>query len=1389
MKKRIKTDLLSLFQSNLNYQDCNSSREGVKKSYIYLLIILFFLSVQISSSYAYSLNIANQALCEELNGEWVVPSCDPREGECKEAFCRCPRGLNWNGNYCEMSSKQTLCENSDGEWVDGNCICPENSTGWIEGVGCDYISESHEILGIILIILISILIVSILAYIKVHKRRTKIETFFILFIVTFFTELILVNYGLAQGVPIPLEKDIIKYTPEFMTDNNLLNSPSLTRTQTLYNDTLPIIILLKNQPLHDTTQKINEKYEVTIKDYEIRMEELLNRMRKIDNEQQARKMGIESVREYELSSLTNEEKFQLKQINKEMDEIRDEIKKEVYEEQIQLIKPDQNEVKKIILECGGNITGEGISINSIFARIQPSCLDELKKSDKILAVYEDEKMESHLDKSVCAIGAPTWHYYGYDGGVWDVAIVDTGIDGTHPALNVDYAKTFHNSAILDSDYDDDPNNTDDFHGHGTHMAGVVASTDSTYIGASYGLDTLINAKAGFKETIWFFFKDGRMYQSDAMEAIDWAIFTAGADVISRSFGMCGSGSSDCALARYLDAVVDDLGISVVNSAGNDGPRIGTVGAPAFNIFSVAATDDKNTCGFSGDISDDRIASFSSRGPTADGRVKPDISVPGTNIKSANYNWEGWFGFNPDFVDGSGTSPAAPHVAGSILLILDYKGFRWDPKGVKALILNTANNDGTFSDKNAFGWGVMDLESAYFHKDDVFLNNVEENSYKFYEGTNTQPGDKVTLVWNRHVIYSGAINPSTYYQLNDLDLNLYDESNNNIIDSSTSSVDNVEQVEVNDVYSNVVVKVDAFTTDFYHDSDIEEFALATEEDFESVDPPSFTLKIFNDTLPVEKLKFIITTDVINNGDINAHNTVAMISLPNGMYLDSDTYSKSIGTIRPGIGKSTSWNVIAENNGSYLIKINVNSDSYGEYFTGNSSKIMDIEKDTDGDGDPDITDCNLTNSNIYHGANETCNDIDENCNGQIDENLHRQCGTTDIGVCEYGLETCLAGNWTSCNSTEPDLEICDNLDNDCDGQIDENLTKICGSGNCTGNQTCFEGFWGNCSTYQKDCGICCICNLTGIGIYDSSQNIDCLDTICPPNSCGAGLCDTNIFGSYPESIRNSCLDIGICTFNSCNVTCESDMDNDTYSVNCGDCNDNNPNVYLGALEICDNLDNDCDGQIDEYPNCSTTTTSTTTTSTTSSTVTISPTTTSTTTTTTIPTTSTTTTTTSPPTSTTTTSTTTNSTTSTLKIICDEFTTMCHVSCKGWLCTDEYEYCDYEWESSCGSNYKRIYPGDKADWMVCNQRGSCILRGKPKITATTTTTLPPNGPEIICEKSTISCFHSCKRCPYEGYDYCEYEWDSPCGSSSGILLPGEHTPWLVCTKTGNCVMTGYN
>jgi len=104
------------------------------------------------------------------------------------------------------------------------------------------------------------------------------------------------------------------------------------------------------------------------------------------------------------------------------------------------------------------------------------------------------------------------------------------------------------------------------------------------------------------------------------------------------------------------------------------------------------------------------------------------------------------------------------------------------------------------------------------------------------------------------------------------------------------------------------------------------------------------------------------------------------------------------------------------------------------------------DCDGDGYNYTVDCNDNNPNIHPGAVEVCNALDDNCDGTID-NFAESCytgpaGTLNVGICKAGSRTCTNGVWSSCTGdVKPTSEVCNGLDDDCDGYVDDG---VCGGG---------------------------------------------------------------------------------------------------------------------------------------------------------------------------------------------------------------------------------------------------------------------------------------------------------------------------------------------------------
>jgi serine protease AprX len=222
------------------------------------------------------------------------------------------------------------------------------------------------------------------------------------------------------------------------------------------------------------------------------------------------------------------------------------------------------------------------------------------------------------------------------------------------------------------------------------VAGIAAGAGSKYRGVAPGA-TLYSAKV--------LRGDGSGMFSDVMAGVEWAV-DQGVHVINLSLGSSGSSDGNDALSYTCDAAVGK-GIVVCVAAGNDGPGARTVGSPgaARLVITIGATDDH-----------DAIASFSSRGPTADGRSKPDVCFPGVKIIAPRAAGTS-MGTPIDalYTEASGTSMATPHAAGACALLLQAKT-SLTPAQVKELLMTTARNLGL--DANTQGSGRAVVFAAY-----------------------------------------------------------------------------------------------------------------------------------------------------------------------------------------------------------------------------------------------------------------------------------------------------------------------------------------------------------------------------------------------------------------------------------------------------------------------------------------------------------------------------------------------------------------------------------------------------------------------------------------------------------------------------------------------------
>lgn len=705
--------------------------------------------------------------------------------------------------------------------------------------------------------------------------------------------------------------------------------------------TISVIIVLKEQPANDVSINVKKDYRQKFEEISKPAKQIYTRIKSSkDSELYLKTQPISEIKNNENSLLTEEEKAVLKEVKKNVDLKRREMRREILDRTSPQVDKIQKPLVAKITSQGGSVRYSSKIYNALVADVSISSLDDLSKEEYIYFIYADNSLTASLDISTQAMGANiSWWSNNLNGYAMDAAIIDTGISKNHPDLVVDYAGVFHREGFGTLLYHDNQLREDDLEGHGTHVAGILASTDSNYRGVGYGLDKLINAKAG-----WLGYDNtGHMYLSDGMEAINWSIFgnADDADVITFSFSRPPNRYS--VFEHFLDAISYNLDIPVVVSAGNSGPGSNTVGEPAnaFNIIAVGNINENNTP----DRTDDFINSNSSRGPSYDERIKPDISAPGTDIMSTNNKWE----TEEQFVSRSGTSMAAPHIAGGVLLILDYMNTRWQPEAIKALLLNTAEDKGSAGPDNSYGYGYVDMSNAYLHRDDVFngtVNNFPDGSVeKFYRGSVSQ-GDRATLVWNRHVLYNniGPYDPYSDLYASDLNLFMYNETNGFQISSSISGVNNIEQVISNANHSSIILKVEPYGT---YPSGItsEDYALATEKGFNEVTPPILDVNVSVPASANATNYFDLEVNVTNKGGISAHNVSVNITLPSGFSIVSGTNPLSLGSINNGSSNTALWVLRArvDTSSSYTLNVSATSLSYDESFSASGNNTISVYGD--------------------------------------------------------------------------------------------------------------------------------------------------------------------------------------------------------------------------------------------------------------------------------------------------------------------------------------------------------------------------------------------------------------------------------------------------------------
>ena len=410
--------------------------------------------------------------------------------------------------------------------------------------------------------------------------------------------------------------------------------------------------------------------------------------------------------------------------------------------------PTEADEKLLIDEVGFDPSWRFHHIPIIAGTIETELLDELLEVEGVVFLTLNGEMRMTLDNAIGIHHVDTVWDYGYTGEGISIAIIDTGIDPLHvglndfdddPLTNDPKVVAFYDALDESGDNGDGTTEPYDDQGHGSHCAGISAGTGAVDEGPMS--ENNEKPSRGVAPDAWLvgvkvLDSGGSGSFAEVMRGMEWTIDNQIKYNI-RAASMSLGGVWLVELTQEQEERVTHLanemvaaGISLMIAAGNSA-AYGTIGTPgaAKDVITVGSTEDSK-----------ELAVYSSKGPTHEGQIKPNVAAIGSAVMSVEAN------SGNGYASYSGTSMATPMVAGMAVLLLQANP-DLQPLMIRTILESTSEFrwlSHPVRPNNDYGWGfvLMDtaLDEAIKYDASLSINISADTSVIYYEGNDTDGGN-------------------------------------------------------------------------------------------------------------------------------------------------------------------------------------------------------------------------------------------------------------------------------------------------------------------------------------------------------------------------------------------------------------------------------------------------------------------------------------------------------------------------------------------------------------------------------------------------------------------------------------------------------------------------